>query len=265
MPFLKANGQEIYYEDSGGNGVPVIFMHGFLMNLRMFDPIRDILSPQYRIIAFDARTFGQTKWDGKSFNLYDTASDCIAVMNALGIEKAVIAGMSQGGYAALRLALKHPERVKALVLISTRSGTDEKEAKEAYTQVRDVWKNVGAVEEMLQGLCGAIIGSPDDEKAVPYREKWLPVWRQYSGENIFAGMNNLLERDEIDEHLKKIQHPALVLHGKGDSGVPAFLGEKLAGDLPNCRKIHIAGGAHAAIMTHVEEYADVLKDFLGSI
>src|SRR5436853_2615570 len=119
MPIAHVNGQGLYFEDSGGPGPAVVFMHGFLMDQTMFDPQVAALAPSYRCVRFDARGFGQTEWDGRPFSLYDTVEDCIALMDHLGIERAAIVGMSQGGYAALRLALRHPEWVKALVLMST--------------------------------------------------------------------------------------------------------------------------------------------------
>src|SRR4051812_46137505 len=110
MPTAKINDQEIYFEDSQGNGPAVVFMHGFLMDQSLFDAQVEKLTPQYRCIRWDARGFGQTQWNGKPFQLSDSVSDCFGLMDHLGIESAVLVGMSQGGYCALRAALTSPER-----------------------------------------------------------------------------------------------------------------------------------------------------------
>ncbi|MFW6084103.1 MAG: alpha/beta fold hydrolase, partial [Gemmatimonadota bacterium] len=108
MPITRINGQGIHYEDSGGDGPAVLFLHGFLMDRRMFDPQVEALSGAFRCVRFDARAFGDTEWDGKPFGLYDTAADGVGLLDELGIDSAVWVGHSQGGYAALRAALGHP-------------------------------------------------------------------------------------------------------------------------------------------------------------
>ena len=124
MPFAEVNGQHIFFEDSGGNGAPVIFSHGFLMDHEMFAPQVEALADDFRCITWDERGFGQTPASGP-FTYYDSASDCLALLGHLGIDQAVLAGMSQGGFLSLRAALTAPDRVKALVLIDTQSGTED--------------------------------------------------------------------------------------------------------------------------------------------
>lgn len=249
MPIAQVNGQRLFFEDSGGTGTAVLMLHGFLMDHTMFDPQVDVLAPTYRCIRFDARAFGQTEWDGQPFNLYDTAADCIGLMDHLNIDQAVLVGMSQGGYAALRAALTYPDRIKALVLMSTRSGTDEAETKAAYLEMRDTWQAVGPVDPLIEGLLGAIIG-PQTAHADLWQQ-WTPRWKARSSDQIFHAMNNLLDRDEIDHRLAEITMPVLVTHGEEDGGVPITLGEALHRDLPNSQGlVRVPGAAHTANLTH---------------
>jgi 3-oxoadipate enol-lactonase len=265
MPIAAINGQGIYYEDSGGSGPAVVCMHGFLMDQSMFDPQVAVLSPNYRCVRFDARGLGQTVWDGRPFSLYDTAADCVGLMDHLAIDQAVIIGMSQGGYAALRLALRHGERVKALVLIGTRSGIDPAEVQAAYREVRDVWRSAGPIPPLVEGLLTAIIG-PQAETSGLW-EVWRPKWEALSGEQIFHAMNNLLDRDDIDDaQLAQIQAPALIIHGEEDSGVPIALGEALHKALPNSKGlVRVRGAAHAVNLTHPEIVNPALLAFLDRV
>lgn len=263
MAIAQVNGQGLSYEDSGGEGPALLFMHGFLMDQSMFDPQVAALASSYRCIRFDARGFGQTQWDGQPFSLYDTAADAIGLLNYLGIQQAAIVGMSQGGYAALRLALRYPERVKALVLMSTQSGADPAEGKAQFYQMRDTWKNVGPVPPLVEGVMTAIIG-PKAETAALWQE-WTPKWQTRTGDQIFHAMNNLLQRDDITaEQLRKITAPALVTHGDADLGMPIELGEQLAQNLPNCKGfVRIPGAAHAANLTHPQIINPPLLAFLA--
>src|SRR5262245_56484104 len=119
MPFAAVNGQRIAYDDSGGRGPAVVLSHGFLMDRSMFVHQAEALSRDYRIVTWDARGFGDTVWDERPFTYWDLADDCIALLDHLELERPVIGGMSQGGYLSLRAALRHPDRVRALVLLST--------------------------------------------------------------------------------------------------------------------------------------------------
>jgi len=263
MAFASVNGQELFYQDSGGDGYPIVMMHGFLMDHSLFDPQVAVLAPTYRCIRFDARAFGQTKWDGKSFNLYDTASDCVGLMDHLGIRHAIIAGMSQGGYAGLRMALKYPERIKGLVLMSTSCVVDDEPTKAQYRGARDTWVNQGPVDDLIDFTASALLGSKDAPGIAAHWATWIPKWQQRSGNEMFHAMNNLIDRDNIENEVHQIQHPALITHGDADFGVPLALGEQLNKLLPKSQGlIVVPGAAHAANYTHPELINTALLDFM---
>ncbi len=260
MPLAELNNQGIYFEDSGGSGPAIILAHGFLMDCRMFDPQVQALAPEFRVIRWDARGFGRTRWDGKPFNLYDSAADCIALLDHLGIQQAVVGGMSQGGYCALRVALRYPERVRALVLMSTSGTLDNEEARAGYRQVRDLWGTAGATENIIQLYSGVILGDPR------FYSPWLDRWRQTPRPHFVAATNNLIERDDIKDRLGEIRCPALVIHGLEDVALPATLGEFLHQTLPGSRRfVPVPGAAHAPNLTHPEVVNPPLLEFLRSL
>jgi 3-oxoadipate enol-lactonase len=265
MPLAKINNQEIYFEDSAGDGPTIVFMHGFLMDQSLFDSQVAALVPRYRCVRWDARCFGQTKWDEKSFNLYDSVNDCFGLMDFLDIESAILVGMSQGGYAALRAAITSPQRVKALVLMSTQSGIDPEDLKTGFREMRDTWKQLGPIPPLLEGLATAILGSNETSGMQDYWNQWLPKWKQISGEAIFHAMNNLLDRDDITHLLQDITCPALITHGMDDSAIPEVLGKELSLKLPNCRGFVVSPGAHAVNLTHPEIINPSLKNFLDGL
>ena len=260
MPVASINHQDIFYEDSGGTGPAIIFMHGFLFDQSMFDGQVKALAPTYRCIRFDARSFGQTQWDGKPYSLYDTAADCVGLLDALKIDKAVVAGMSQGGYAALRVAIKYPERVKALVFMSTYNGVDTDDVKAIYRSMRDAWKagNSGPTVETLLNL---FIGSSPELRAY-----WKPLWEKRAGDEIWAAMNNLIDRDEITkEQVSKVTVPVLSIHGDADQGIPLSLGKALYQSMPNPKQwVTVPGATHAANITHSDVVNGPLKEFLAT-
>ena len=172
MPFADVNGQRIRFEDSGGDGPPVILSHGFLMDREMFAPQVEALRPEFRVITWDERGFGETEFDGEPFTYWDSARDCLGLLDHLGIEQAVLGGMSQGGFLSMRAALLAPDRVRALVLIDTQSGAEDPERLPAYRQMQETWLQVGPVDELAQAIAGLIIGDP------VISETWIAKWRK---------------------------------------------------------------------------------------
>nr|AIS92924.1 alpha/beta hydrolase family protein [Stigmatella aurantiaca Sg a15] len=257
MPIVELNRQGLYFEDSGGSGPALLLAHGFLMDGRMFDPQVQALAPEFRVIRWDARGFGRTQWDGKPFTLYDSAADGIALLDHLGIPQAVVGGMSQGGYCALRIALRYPERVRALVLMSTSGIVDAEEVRVGYRQVRDLWGTPGATENIIQNLAGRVLGDS------PIHAHWLDRWRQTPKAAFVATINNLVDRDDVLPRLGEIRCPAIVFHGTDDTSIPLSEGERLHKTLPgSTRFVSVPGAAHAANLTHPEVVNPPLLEFL---
>lgn len=262
--FAKINGQEIYFKDTG-KGPSIIFMHGFLMDQSLFDGQVEALSSNYRCIRWDARGFGKTKWDGKPFNLYDSVRDCFGLMDYLNIDSAVLVGMSQGGYCALRAALTSPKRVNGLVLMSTQSTVDPEPLQAAFREMRDTWHKYGPLTPLLERLATAILGPIQEPGMEAHWNCWLPQWKQVSGQAIFHAMNNLLDRDEVTHRLQEITCPVLVTHGENDQALPPILGEELSKRLSGCRGFVVLPGCHAVNMTHSELINPQLKKFLDGL
>src|SRR5581483_5368204 len=238
MPVAEVNGQRIRFEDSGGDGPPVVLSHGFLMDREMFAPQVEALAPEFRVITWDERGFGQTEFDGKPFTYWDSAQDCLSLLDHLGIEQAVLGGMSQGGFLSLRAALLAPERVRALVLIDTQSGVEDPERLPAYRQMQQTWLQVGPVDELAQAISQLIIGDPG------LSESWIEKWHELPRENMDEPSNTLFDRDDITDRVGEIQCPAIVFHGTADASIEIEKAEELCAALPHCeRLVRVEGGS----------------------
>ena len=260
MPYADVNGQRIRYEDSGGDGPPVILSHGFLMDREMFLPQVAALSPEYRVITWDERGFGETEFDGQPFTYWDSAKDCLGLLDQLGIEEAVVGGMSQGGFLSLRAALLAPERVRALVLIDTQSGVEDPERLPAYRQMQETWLAHGPVDELAQAISALIIGDP------AVSETWIAKWRELPREAMMEPTETLFTRDDITDRIGEITCPAIVFHGTADASIEMDKAEALSAALPECRGlVRIEGGPHASNLTHADQVNGPLVEFLRAI
>ena len=258
MPVAEVNGQSINYVDSGGDGPAIIWSHGFLMDHTMFDAQVEALSGDYRCIAWDERGFGATPATAP-FTYWDMADDAVALLDHLGVDQAVFAGMSQGGFISLRAALAHPERVRGLILIDTQAGTEADENVEAYGGMLQHWLSDAPLGEIGEIVSGLILGDPD------LAATWIPIWEARRSEMNEHPGNCLLSRDDITGRLGEIGCPALVIHGDADAAIPLELGQVLADSIPTASIAVMAGGSHAANMTHPAETNDAISAFLAGL
>jgi 3-oxoadipate enol-lactonase len=257
MPHARINGQNLYFEDSGGDGLPVILGHGFLMDHEMFAPQVAALTPEFRVITWDERGFGLTEFDGEPFTYWDSARDCLGLMDHLGLERAVVGGMSQGGYLSLRVALSAAQRVLGLVLIDTQAAAEHADKRPVYQQMLATWAEHGPIDELAQTIATIII---DDAAENP---RWIAKWKSRPKELIKEPGRCLLERDDISDRLQEILCPAIVLHGTRDTAIGMDSAQALADGLAGCDGVvAIDGAAHAANLTHPGQVNPPLLAFL---
>ncbi len=246
MPIATVNGQKIYYEDTGGDLPVVAFSHGLFMDHEMFAPQVEALKGRWRCITWDERGHAGTASDTLApFSYYDSANDLAALLAHLGVKRAVLAGMSQGGFLSLRCALTHPDIVRALILIDTQAGQEDPTALEGHMALADAWAANGLTDEMATIIEGIILG--DGWSGAP---AWKAKWKTISAANMMGCMQTLAGRDDVTGRLGEIRVPALVIHGDKDAAIELALAEKLADGLPNAELVVVPGGGHAANLTH---------------
>ncbi|MEO7331391.1 MAG: alpha/beta hydrolase, partial [Minicystis sp.] len=198
--------------------------------------------------------------DGKPFTYWDLADDLLALLDHLGLDRAVLGGMSQGGFSALRAALRQPARVQGLVLISTQAGVDSAEALAGYRTMLDMWSTMGAVDPLLETVCGLILG----EKSL--WEPWISRMRALPKEGVREPGLCLFDRDDLTARVAEITCPAIVFHGTADASIPLERGEALARALPGCANfVRIEGASHASNLSHPAQVNAPLQAFLRAL
>ena len=262
MPFAHVNGQKLYYEDTGGDGPVIIFSHGLLMDGSMFAPQVEALRGTWRCITWDERGHGQTADPARCepFSYYDSANDLAALLQHLGVQKAVLAGMSQGGYLSLRCALTHPELVRALVLIDTQA-LQEDPAKMAGHQVLvKGWLEGGLSDAVADVVAHIILG--DGWQGTP---QWQAKWRKVTAPNLLQCFTTLGSRDDISDKIQSIHVPALVIHGTLDHAIDLERAQAMADAIPHAQMVPVPGGGHASNLTHPEPVNAALAAFLREL
>jgi 3-oxoadipate enol-lactonase len=264
MPAAAVNGTEIVYTDSvtdrdpgGGERPVVVLSHGFLMDHTMFGPQLPALAPEYRVITWDQRGFGGTRAPGP-FTYWDSARDVLSLLDHLGVEQAVLGGMSQGGFLSLRAALLAPERVAGLILIDTQAGLEDPAAAASYEQLEQIWLEQGPAP--VQELVAAIILGPGQW------DEWFAKWAAEDPAQATLAFRCLMDRDDITGRLGEIGCPALVVHGTDDAAIPLARAEALRDGLGGpATLLAVDGAGHASSLTHAGKVNPGLLGFLRSL
>ena len=248
MATAAVNGIQISYAESGA-GPAVVLSHGYLMDQSMFDAQVAALAPEFRVITWDERGHGGTSATGP-FSYWDSARDVLALLDHLGIEQAVLGGMSQGGFLSLRAALLAPQRVRGLILIDSQAGKEDEASRAGYEQLHQAWLDQGPGP--VQEIVAAIILGPGQWDG--WYAKWAgqyAAWAPGKLGQLTWSFQCMLDRDDITGRLGEIGCPALIIHGSADTAIPVAKAEALRDGLAGPAAFALIDGApHAANVTH---------------
>ena len=253
-------GLDIAYDDVG-TGLPVVFIHGFPHNRTLWAPQLGGLLTRARCIAPDLRGFGDSEARGP-YTMDGYADDVIAVLDALQIERAVIAGLSMGGYVAFALWRRHRDRVRALILADTRPGADSEEtrAKRGEMTALARTKGSGAVADaQIAGMVGRTTRDkhPDIADAVHRMLSMAPV------EGVVGALEAMMRRPDSTPTLATIDVPTLIIVGEEDVLTPPKEARAMHERIPSSRLEILACAGHVSNVERPAAFNHVVSEFLG--
>lgn len=264
MPFAPSNGLRFYYEEHG-EGEPLLLIMGQAATAALWARNVPALSKHYRTIVYDPRGTGQTDAAPGPYSTSLLADDAAGLLEALGIARARVAGVSLGGMVAQELALRCPERVERLALLSTFA--------RPRRPLFDWWEDFGAWASArgpdLRGFTlwfGSWFYSPaffQDPEAVEVAvEQSAATPTPISAETFAAQAAAVLSADTLDR-LPSLRCPTLVLVGREDILTPVYYAEELAGAIPGARLRVLDRGGHGAFFEFAGEVNRELIAFFG--
>lgn len=255
MPTVNRSGVRIYYEEQGPRDpkAPALLLtHGFSATLRMWDSQIAPLENRWRVLRWDMRGHGQSDSpeDPNAYTHEATVGDMVAVLDACGVERAVIGGLSLGGYMSLELYRAHPGRVRALVLCDTGPGYRKDDARAGWNRYAESF----AQKFDEKGL--AALGPSAEVKIAKHRDaRGLAL----------AARGILIQRDaRVMESLPSISVPTLLVVGAEDK--PFLTGMKYMADkIPGAKHVVIEGAGHAANIDQPARFNEALVEFLDRV
>ena len=256
----EVNGITISYDDFRSDLIPIIFIHGFPFNKSSWQPQVDFLKKTNRVIAYDIRGFGNSSADETEFSMDLFADDLILFMDKLEISKAIVCGLSMGGYILLNAVNRYPKRFAAIVLCDTQCIADSPESKEKrYKTIEQIKEN--GLYDFVQNFASVIFYKAP-LKLVDEMKNGMHIT---SPKSIVKTLMALALRKDMQSSLKKIAVPTLVLCGAQDVVTPLAQSQFLAEHIPNATLKSIDCAGHLSNLEQPDEFNRHLLHFISKI
>lgn len=252
-----------------GEGVPLLLLTGLAMPASTWGPMPSFLAKRgYQAIVMDNRDCGRsTVCETAEYSIADMASDALAVLDDLGIDKTYLVGISMGGFIAQELTLQHPNRVRRLMLMSTGPG---------------IGGGVPPETELIDAIFGdSIPEDPTEASREVIRLLTGPGWAEANPRLVKFAINKRLgEPSDLAsmgrhwmasatysswDRLDEIKCPVLLIHGESDRMIPVGNGENLAGRIPQCEFVKLPGAGHLVPLERPGELLAAIDRFFPLI
>jgi pimeloyl-ACP methyl ester carboxylesterase len=256
----SVNNIQLNYEEHG-QGTPVLLIHAFPLNSAMWQQQIKVLAAEYRLIVPDLRGFGESDVPEGTYTMDTFADDLAALLDHLNIDKAVLAGVSMGGYISFAFMRGYADRVRALMLASTRATPDSEEAKagrEKNAQLAES-EGVGVIaENMIPNL---LSGHADQD----LRDEVRSIIERNQPRGVAGALRGMGMRPDSSNLLTQITVPTLVVSGADDSITPPEEMQILHKGLSGSRIAEVPKAGHLVNLENPTVFNHVVTEFLHSV
>jgi pimeloyl-ACP methyl ester carboxylesterase len=246
-----------------GRGLPVVLLHAFPLNRTMWEPQIAALFGECRCIAPDLRGFGDSPRSGP-YSMDRYADDVVALLDALQIDRAVVGGLSMGGYIALALWRRHRNRIRALVLADTRSGADNDEGKQKRGELIALAQSEGSSAVADRQVTG-LLGKSTREKQPELVDRIRSIMAGESPDGIVGALEAMRNRPDSTPLLAGIDVPTLIVVGDEDVLTPPKEARAMHAAIRGSRLEVIPGAGHLSNLERPAAFNAALSDFVGSL
>lgn len=262
MPHLTLDGDPIHYQEKG-TGPAVVLLHGFPLDLRIWDAQAAALSDRNRVITIDLRGFGQSR-STRSFTMQDLADDVHHVLTHIQATPAVLGGLSMGGYVTLAYMVKYPTDLRGVMLIDTKAEADTADGKAGRMKMIELVKKEGAkavADQMMPKML-----SPDTPPSRPdVVGRLREIMEACPPLTIEHALLALRDRPDQTDKLASCACPTLIVVGESDAITPPAAAQAMQKEIPHAKLAVIKAAGHMSPMEQPEQVSRAMKEFLGTV
>lgn len=261
---INVNGTTVCYDDLGEGTIPLIFIHGFPFNKSSWEPQLDYFKNTRRVIAYDIRGFGKSTSGQAEKTMSLFAADLIGFMDALEIDRAIVCGLSMGGFILLNAANRFPERFKALVFCDTQCIADSHEIKEKrYETIAHI--RISGTRDFADDFIEKVFCKETLSSKKKLVEKVRAAVLSTSSETITEGLFALAQRWDMCKSLGEIWVPSLILCGTEDVVTVPSESEFIHRNIANSKLNFIDTAGHLSNLEQPEEFNMHLANFIRNL
>jgi 3-oxoadipate enol-lactonase len=261
--FLRINGVDICYTDSENNIIPLIFIHGFPFDKSMWNPQVDFFKSSFRVITYDIRGVGKSANSGMAgMTIY--ADDLAAIIEELDLKKAVVCGLSMGGYILLNAVNRFPEKFEALILADTQCVADTPEGIEKRKNtIRQIEEN--GLDDFAKSFVGNVFSKESLINKIEAVENIQNVILSATPGTVTGTLNALAQRSETCSVLDKIKIPSLILCGREDIVTPVKQSEFMHANIKGSKLGIIDNAGHLSNLEQPVAFNKLIFDFVRDL
>lgn len=263
MPTVHVNDVDLYYVVYGDGAETIVFSHGFLMTLAMFQTQIDVFKDQFRCIAFDHRGHGRSQAAEDGYEMDNLVADAAALIEALSPEAPVhFVGMSTGGYVGIRLGIYHPELLKSLVLIDTDAVATDPDQLRQYNMMLVIFRYLG-FRPVLGRAMSILFGAKflQDPARKDQVDSWRKIITKHNRRALFKFGKGVFHRESVADKIAGITTPTAVIVGEKDIPTPLDLSEQMVKAISGAQLHVIPDAGHTSPVEEPEAVTAVMQQF----
>jgi 3-oxoadipate enol-lactonase len=263
---MRINKVDLHIADSGDGPEVIVFSHGMLISGVMFDPQVAALSRRYRCVVYDHRGQGRSAVPKSGYDMDTLTEDAINLIETLKIGPCHFVGVSLGAAVGLRLALRRPDLLRSLILISGNADPEPGKSRARYWRLNFLARLFGlklAVGRVMPIVFGqTFLNDPKRAKERNFWRRQIAAGDRYGVTRTVTG---IIERDGLYAELGGIKTPTLVLAGDEDVAAPPAGAERMHRAIPGSRFKRIAKAGHCSTLEQPDAVNVAIKEFLATI
>lgn len=251
MEKIDVNGIRLAYVRKG-TGTPLLLIHGYPLNHTIWDEVVPLLEKDFDLILPDVRGFGESTTVNSQYSMNDIASDLVALLDHLGVQRVALAGHSMGGYIALAFARLHPKRVTGLALVASQALADTPDGKKGrYKTAADVAeKGVGLVAEAMTPKLSA------DARVQGFVHGLI---QRQNKDGVIGALKAMAEREDSLALFPSFNFPVVLIHGNADALLPIERAHEVKKIIPGAHLEELSGVGHMPMLESPDRTADALR------
>ena len=248
-----------------GQGDALVLLHAFPLSSAMWLAQREALTASYRVLTPDQRGFGHSPLGHDPPSLDLAADDIAALLDAKGLDRVVLGGLSMGGYVAMAFCRRHPDRLRGLVLADTKASADSAAARANRERIAAAVETDPRSTVLVDQVLPTLVGETTARSRPLVLRRVRDLVQSAPGPAVAWAQRAMAARPDSTETLRAVPVPVLVVVGEEDTLSPPADAEAMTAALPDARLVRLPAAGHLSAVEAPEEFNAAVLDYLGAL